>query len=352
MTKNLTPRPNSPAAKPRRPLVWWLVSAAVVGLVAVSLWAVSRPVTPPEDDMAMVPGGEFWMGSDDADARPDEKPVHRVRVDAFWMDRHEVTNDEFARFVRATGYVTDNEKRLESDGLLHTDPEKVEPGGMVFRPPAGEVVVCAGCDCTWWKFQPGADWRHPDGPDSTIDGKGRHPVVQVSWNDAVAYARWVGKRLPTEAEWEYAARGGLDRKRYAWGDEQKPGGKWQANIWQGQFPKVDTAEDGYAGTAPVGSYAANGFGLHDMAGNVWEWVADWYDADYYANSPATNPRGPASPEESNDPDEPGVAKKVLRGGSYLCSDVYCKGYRPSARMKSGHFTGLVHTGFRCVRDAR
>jgi formylglycine-generating enzyme required for sulfatase activity len=292
------------------------------------------------------------MGSEDEDARADEKPAHQVRIGAFWMDRHEVTNDEFAHFVRATGHVTDNEKRLESAGSRHTDPDKVEPGGMVFRPPEGDVVVGPGCDCTWWRFQHGADWRHPDGPGSNIEGKGSHPVVQASWNDAVAYARWVNKRLPTEAEWEYAARGGLDRKRYAWGDEQKPGGKWLTNIWQGQFPKENTAEDGFSGTAPVESFPANGFGLHDMAGNVWEWVADWYDAGYYAHSPSTNPQGPESPEESDDPDEPGVAKKVLRGGSYLCSDLYCKGYRPSARMKSGHFTGLVHTGFRCVRDAK
>ncbi len=344
--------PKNASPPRRRQLVWWLAGAAVAALVAGAFYAVNRTLTPPDDDMVLVQGGEFLMGSDDEDAKHDEEPVHTVRVGSVWMDRHEVTNEAFARFVRATGHITDNEKRLESAGNLVTDPEKVEPGGMVFRPPQGEAVVCAGCDCTWWKFQQGADWRHPDGPGSNIDGKDKHPVVQVSWNDAVAYAKWAGKRLPTEAEWEHAARGGLAQKRYVWGDEQKPGGKWQANIWQGRFPKVDTAEDGYAGTAPVGSYAANGYGLYDMSGNVWEWVADWYDADYYQHSPRDNPQGPAGPEESYDPDEPGAAKKVIRGGSFLCSDVYCKGYRPSARMKSGHLTGLVHTGFRCVRDAK
>jgi formylglycine-generating enzyme required for sulfatase activity len=328
----------------------WLAGGVIVGLVAGAFYAVNREVPRPDDDMGLVPAGTFWMGSEEEDAKPDEKPVHYVSVNAFWMDRQEVTNEEFARFVKATGHVTDNERRLESTEPIHTDPEKVEPGGMVFRPPDGEVTVCPGCDCTWWKFQPGADWRHPDGPGSSIDGKDKHPVVQVSWNDAVAYARWIKKRLPSEAEWEYAARGGLDRKRYAWGDEQTPGGTWQANIWQGRFPKENTAEDGYAGTAPVGSYAANGFGLHDMAGNVWEWVADWYDPAYYERSPQSNPRGP-HPDDI-DPQDVAVLEKVIRGGSYLCSDLYCKGYRPSARMHSGHFTGLVHTGFRCVRDAK
>jgi formylglycine-generating enzyme required for sulfatase activity len=359
MTKKATP-PNArpaPASGRTLRLFLWGGGVAVVGLVGLLLagpWlgTLGQPDVVVKDGMALIPAGAFWMGSDDEDARADEKPVHRVRVAAFWMDQHEVTNEEFARFVQETGHVTDNEKRLESDGMLHTDPEKVEPGGTPCRPPSGPVVVCVGCDCRWWKYQHGADWRHPDGPGSNIDGKEKHPVVQVSWNDAAAYATWAGKRLPTEAEWEFAARGGLDRKRYAWGDEQKPGGKWVANIWQGQFPKENTAEDGYTETAPVGSYPPNGYRLHDMAGNVWEWVADWYDAEYYARSPGDNPQGPTSPEESFDPEEPGVAKKVLRGGSYLCSDLYCKGYRPSARMKSGHFTGLVHTGFRCARDAK
>jgi formylglycine-generating enzyme required for sulfatase activity len=335
----------------RRKVVWWLTGSAVAVLAVASLYAVNRATAPPEDEMVLLTGGEFLMGSDKDDAKPDEKPVHPVRVNSFWMDKHEVTNEEFARFVRETGHVTDNEKRLESGEMLHTDREKVEPGGMVFRPPSGPVVFCAGCECQWWKFKPGADWRHPDGPDSSIDGKEKHPVVQVSWNDAAAYARWAGKRLPTEAEWEYAARGGLEQKRYAWGDEQKPGGKWQANIWQGQFPKENTVEDGYAGTAPVGSYPANGYGLHDMAGNVWEWCADWYAADYYARSPRDNPQGPSGIDDIYPPGTVGPAEKVTRGGSFLCSDLFCKGYRPSARMHSGHFTGLVHTGFRCARDA-
>ena len=200
----------------------------------------------------------------------------------------------------------------------------------------------------WWKYVPGANWRHPEGPGSDIQGRGKYPVVEVCWDDAVSYARWRGKRLPTEAEWEHAARGGLDRKAFAWGDEKVPNGRWQANIWQGNFPNQNTLGDGFKGTAPVGSFAANGYGLYDMAGNVWEWCADYYAADYYANSPEKSPPGPAS---SFDPAEPGVVKRVLRGGSYLCSDVYCGGYRPSARMKSMPDTGLSHTGFRCVQDA-
>jgi formylglycine-generating enzyme required for sulfatase activity len=318
-----------------------------------------EPPGPAPDGMVWVPGGWFWMGSDEPEAKPDEKPVHLVYVDGFWMDRTEVTNEQFAQFVRETGHVTDNEKRLESNGFLHTTPDKVEPGGLVFRPPPGNVEVCNHCD--WWVFQKGANWRQPEGPGTSIAGKDKHPVVQVSWNDAVAFCRWRSDkegqryRLPTEAEWEFAARGGLDRLPYVWGQEKVPDGRWQANIWQGKFPKQNTLEDGFEGTAPVASFPPNGYGLHDMAGNAWEWCADWYDHDYYLKlkGPTYNPKGPESAEESYDPDprEPG-AKKVTRGGSFLCSDVYCIGYRPSARMKSSPFTGLVHTGFRCVQVPR
>ena len=293
--------------------------------------------------MVLIPGGTFWMGSEDG--QPDEQPLHQVSVDGFWMDKTEVTNEQFEKFVRATGYVTIAELKPDSKEFPDAKPELLVPGSVVFSPPAEEVPLTDPSG--WWRYVPGANWRHPEGPHSTIEGREKHPVVHVAWHDAVAYAKWAGKRLPTEAEWEYASRGGLDRQRYVWGNEQTPGGKWQANIWQGHFPNENTGADGFKGTAPVASFPPNGYGLYDTAGNVWEWCADWYRPDYYARSPAKNPPGP---EDSVDPDEPGVKKRVQRGGSYLCSDVYCSGYRPSARMKCTPDTGLSHTGFRCVKS--
>jgi formylglycine-generating enzyme len=217
----------------------------------------------------------------------------------------------------------------------------------VFAPPPGFVPL--ENHRAWWTWVPGANWKQPEGPGSDIKGREKHPVVHVSWRDADAYARWAGKRLPTEAEWEFAARGGLAGRRFVWGDELKPADQWQANIWQGTFPNDNTLGDGYRITAPVGSYEPNGYGLHDMAGNVWEWCSDWYRFDYYAQSPKLNPQGP-SKDQSHDPNEPGAAKKVQRGGSFLCSDLYCSGYRPSARMKSTPDTSLYHVGFRCARS--
>jgi formylglycine-generating enzyme required for sulfatase activity len=224
--------------------------------------------------------------------------------------------------------------------------EKLVPGSVVFTPP--ERVESLNDHMQWWSYLPGANWRHPEGPQSDLKGKGMHPVVHVSWFDSVEYAKWAGKRLPTEAEWEYASRGGLEQNPYPWGREAFPKGLWMMNIWQGQFPKQNTVLDGFPTTAPVGSYPPNGYGLLDMAGNVWEWVADWYRPDYYSHSPHANPEGPA---DSEDPAEPGLPKRVGRGGSFLCSDMYCKGYRPSARQKTSPDTGLSHTGFRCVKDA-
>jgi formylglycine-generating enzyme len=218
-------------------------------------------------------------------------------------------------------------------------------GSIVFKPPPGEVPL--DNHYIWWEYVAGANWRHPDGPSSSISGREKHPVVHVCWFDAVQYARWAGKRLPTEAEWEYASRGGLARKAYSWGDDKVPDQKWRANIWQGRFPNENSVEDGFRGTGPIGSFAPNGYGLFDMAGNVWEWCQDWYLPDYYAKSATRNPQGP---DTSFDPNEPGVPKRVQRGGSYLCSDLYCMGYRPSARMKASPDTGLSHSGFRCVRS--
>lgn len=293
--------------------------------------------------MVWIEGGTFWMGS--TNGQPDELPVHEVAVDGFWIDKTEVTNEEFEKFVRATSYVTVAERKPDAKDYPGVPPEKLVAGSVVFRPPREEVSL--ENHYLWWEYVPGANWRYPEGPGSSIAGRQKHPVVHVCWHDARTYAEWAGKRLPTEAEWEYAARGGLVKQPYAWGNEQVPGGRWKANIWQGRFPSDNSKEDQFYATAPAGSFEPNGYGLLDMAGNVWEWCQDWYLPDYYASSPGKNPPGPSS---SYDPNEPGVWKKVQRGGSYLCADVYCTGYRPSARMKASPDTGLSHSGFRCVKS--
>jgi formylglycine-generating enzyme required for sulfatase activity len=299
------------------------------------------------------------MGSEDG--RSDEQPVHQVTLDGFWIDKNPVSNGEFARFVEATGYVTVAERKPDPRDFPGVALEKLVPGAVVFSPPTLESInaeraqeglpptkqVPLDDPSLWWKYVPGADWRHPQGPDSNIKELQKHPVVQVCWDDALAYAKWAGKQLPTEAQFEYAARGGLERQPYAWGTQLRANGKWMANIWQGQFPTQNNAADGFAGTSPVGFFPSNGYGLYDMAGNVWQWCADWYRPDYYAHSRAKNPPGPG---QSLDPDEPGLAKRVVRGGSFLCSDLYCSGYRAAARMKSSPDTALSNTGFRCVRN--
>jgi len=292
--------------------------------------------------MVWIPGGKFAMGATDGQA--DEKPVHEVVVDGFWMDKTEVTNEQFDRFVRATGYITVAERKPNPEDFPGVPPDKLVAGSIVFSPP--DVVGSLRDHMQWWEYVAGANWRHPEGPKSSIAGREKHPVVHVCWFDAVAYGKWAGKRLPTEAEWEYAARGGVAGAAYIWGAEQNPGGKLLANTWQGRFPKENTLGDGHQFAAPVGSYPANGFGLHDMAGNVWEWCLDWYLPEYYAQSPKDNPQGP---DRSHDPNEPGIAKRVSRGGSFLCTDQYCSGFRPAMRMKTSPDTGLQHTGFRCVR---
>lgn len=316
--------------------------------------------------MAWVPPGTFLMGSDNRLAQPNERPAHAVRVRGFWMDLTHVTNDQFAEFVRQTGYVTTAEKipdwetiRIQLPPGVPKPPDGVlVPGAMVFVGTKGPVDLA---DYTqWWRYVPGADWRHPQGPGSSIAGKGDHPVVQVSHEDALAYAKWAGKRLPTEAEWEYAARGGLEQATYAWGDDAMPEGRMLANYWdtrQRSFPVVSPQAGGAAGTLPAGTFPPNGYGLYDMTGNAWQWVADWYRADYFARqaragkAPADDPQGPA---ESFDPSDPGVPagapKRVIRGGSFLCNESYCLSYRPSARRGSDPYSPMSHVGFRLVRD--
>jgi formylglycine-generating enzyme required for sulfatase activity len=361
MTKSRRTEPRQAAASSptaRAPRRWPALRWALFGALALGAFAAAYAVTvltgrtsgdaPP--GMVWVPGGEFTMGTDSDLGWPDEKPAHRVRVNGFWMDEAELTNAQFRAFVEATGYVTTAEKPPSLNEIMRQRPpgsapppeEDLVPGSLVFRPTKGPVDLR---DYTqWWKWTPGACWRHPEGPGSTLDGKDDHPVVHVSWDDAVAYAKWAGKRLPTEAEWEFAARGGLDGKDYVWGDEPFSPEKPQCNVWQGEFPWKNTPIDGHERTAPVRSY-----GLYDMAGNVWEWCADWYDQDLYKRRAG---RGviddPTGPERSYVPHDPRSPQRVQRGGSFLCSDDYCLRYRPGARHGCPADTGMSHVGFRCV----
>ena len=310
--------------------------------------------------MVWIPGGEFTMGSTDPLARRDEAPVHRVRVDGFWMDETEVTNAQFRVFVETTGYITVAERTIDWEELKKQSPpgtprppdEELQPGSLVFIPPVHPVGLRDYS--RWWKWVDGACWKHPLGPGSSIEGRENHPVVHIAYEDALAYCAWVGKRLPTEAEWEFAARGGLDRKINVWGDE--PIDHTRANTWQGEFPHRNTHEDGFTGASPVKSFPPNGYELYDMAGNVWEWCSDLYRSDTYAlrvtglrpDGVVYNPMGPATSFDARHPHEPVV--RVQRGGSFLCHDSYCASYRPSARMATSPETGLSHTGFRCVAE--
>ncbi len=314
----------------------------LLAMLATAPLIAADPVPP--EGMAWIPTGKFSMGS--KDGASDEQPVHEVSIRGFFMDKTEVTNEQFEKFVKATSYVTVAERALSKKDIPGLLPEfEGKTLSLCHKPPAGEVDLRDYR--SWWLPVIGANWRHPEGEGSTIVGREKHPVVHVCWDDAMAYCKWADKRLPTEAEWEYAARGGVERQPFMWGKEFNPGGKHMANTWQGKFPSVNTGEDGYQSTAPVGSFAPNGYGLQDMAGNVWEWCADFYLPDYYARSPRENPPGP---DVSHDPDEPGIVKHVTRGGSWMCVDSYCKGYRPSARMKTSPDTGMQNLGFRCVKD--
>lgn len=341
--------------------------------------SIAQPVSTQQVDpapqqvrgMLWIPGGSFTMGSTDPLSRPDEQPPHTVEVHGFWMDRTEVTNAEFRAFVEATGYITIAERPVDWNELKKQVPEgtpsppeeMLQPGALVFVKPRitrGDPRPIE--NLSWWQWTLGANWKHPEGPDSNIDDRADHPVVHIAWPDAVAYADWAGKRLPTEAEWEFAARGGLDRAPNAWGNE--PVDPTRANTWQGLFPIMNSREDHFDGTAPVATFPPNGYGLHDMSGNVWEWCSDLYNAGYYADrlraARDTNPSrtdiiisNPRGPDQAHDPRNPLAAdSRVQRGGSFLCNDSYCASYRPAARMGCASDTGMSHVGFRCVMDPK
>ena len=309
-------------------------------------------------NMVLIPGGEYLMGNEDSEAYPNEKPRHLVKVDSFLMDKYEVTNYQFIEFIKETGYITTAEKQINWDeikkqlpkGSLKPPDSILVPGSLIFK----QIKYPANLkdESIWWKWEKGVSWQKPYGKNSpSIENIMNHPVVHVSWDDAVAYANWAGKRLPTEAEWEWAAKGGKKNAMYPWGRKSINDMPMKANFWQGHFPYENIIKDGYEFTAPVGSFSPNDYGLFDMAGNVWEWCSDFYNVNSYAldksKGMCINPKGP---EASFDPIEPFSTKKVIRGGSFLCNDSYCSGYRVTRRMSSSYDTGLMHTGFRCVKD--
>ncbi|WP_414682923.1 formylglycine-generating enzyme family protein [Longimicrobium sp.] len=310
--------------------------------------AGAAPGPAPFRDMAWIPGGTFRMGSDRH--YREEAPARDATVAGFWMDRHPVTNAQFGRFVAATGYVTVAERALDPAEYPGALPDLLVPGSVVFTPPAGPVPLTT--HFAWWAYVPGASWRHPAGPGSAASGLSAHPVVHVAWEDVAAYAAWAGKTLPTEAEWERAARGGLEDREYAWGDALSPGGRIMANVWQGEFPRENLLLDGWERTSPVGSFPPNGFGLYDMIGNVWEWTADWWrEGGAVAGACcACREEEDGGRQASMDPAQPRVRipRKVLKGGSYLCAPNYCVRYRPAARIPQQVDTGTGHQGFRCI----
>ena len=372
--------PSRNAPEPNRGPVHPLISSSSLGLLLLGLLAfgltywltratssfTSPPITrtQPADSgsapegMVTIPAGEFVMGSDDPKDQLAEKPTRRIYISAFYMDATEVTNAQFKAFVDATKYVTTAEMKPDWEEMKKQLPagtpkpsdEKLVAGSLVFTPPSRPVPT--NNMALWWTWMPGACWNHPEGPDSNIKGRENHPVVHVSWYDATAYAKWAGKRLPTEAEWEYASRGGKNGERYHWGNEPltDTNGK-RANIWQGTFPNLNTKVDGYERSSPVKTFPPNGYGLYDTAGNVWEWCSDWYRADAYARTPkGAVLRDPQGPEDSWDPNDPTMPKRVIRGGSFLCHANYCESYRNAARRGTTPDTGMAHTGFRCVKS--
>ena len=316
--------------------------------VLTAIAPAEAPGPAPAPDMAWIPGGAFRMGSDHH--YPEEAPAHRVAVNGFWMDRHAVTNAEFQRFVEATGHVTVAERPADPAEYPGAKQEMLVPSSVMFKKASSPVDLRD--PYIWWTYRPGADWRHPRGPGSHLNALMNHPVVHVAFADAQAYADWAGKTLPTEAEWEFAARGGLDGTEFVWGDELSPRGKSMANYWQGEFPWNNLVEDGYEWTAPVHAFPPNGYGLYQMTGNVWEWTTDWYQDHGRIDRPCCtmdNPRG-GEREQSVDPRTPAVRipRKVMKGGSYLCAPNYCRRYRPAARMPQPIDTSTCHLGFRCI----
>jgi formylglycine-generating enzyme required for sulfatase activity len=301
--------------------------AAAWTLSVLQAWGATPCVTPDRSEI-LIPGGTFLMGSDEHGA--EEGPVHRVTVESFSIDRFDVTNEQFAKFIAATGYVTDAERRPNSKDYPEVSAEKLRSGGAVFKPRADGAPPSH--DMEWWEFVEGADWRHPTGPKSSTIGHENEPVVQVSYRDALAYAHWAGRELPTEEQYEYAARGGFDGKTYAWGNELKPGGKWMANVWQGHFPERNIAEDGYKSVSPVGCFPPNGYGLYDMVGNVWKWTASLYSPQQAAAAPASR------------------VERVIKGGSFMCSSNFCQRFRPAARQPQESAFSSVHLGFRTVSN--
>ena len=298
-----------------------------------------------QKDMVWIDGGSFQMGSNDFYS--EERPVHAVEVDGFWIDRHQVTVAEFRRFVKATEYVTVAERPLDPAMYPEADPALLVPGALVFHKTAGPVDL--NDYRNWWAYVPGASWRHPEGPDSTLHGRERHPVTQVAYEDAEAYAEWAGKELPTEAEWEFAARGGLEGTAFTWGDEHFPKGKVMANTWQGEFPWENKLLDGYAGTSPVESFPPNGYGLYDMAGNVWEWTSDFFSPTHgEVEHTCCAPRNPRVEETHPDLRHESIPRRVTKGGSHLCAPNYCLRYRPAARQGEAVDTSTAHIGFRCI----
>ena len=333
------------------------IAVGVIGMVlaCTQLHGADAPTTAPAG-MKWIPAGLFTMGTNDEKSMANERPAHGVQISGFWMDEHPVTNAEFRKFVQATGYVTVAERPVDWEELKKQVPpgtpkppeEMLKPGSLVFTPP--DHAVDLRDMANWWTWTIGANWQHPQGPKSNLDGKDLLPVVQVNWDDAVAYAKWAGKRLPTEAEWEYAARGGATTNtRYAWGDSLVVNGKYMANTFTGKFPYQNTSEDKFAGVAPVGSFPANGYGLVDMGGNVWNWCSDFYADDANARlakqAIASDPQGP---DKTFSAANPLANEHVIKGGSYLCHPAYCESYRPTARRGTPTDTGSEHVGFRCA----